>query len=450
MTRRRPPKIATEAIAILLAGAATSLAAPGLAGVSEELYVRAGTLIDGTGSAPRRNMGIVIRGERIESVAPWRDLRPPATAEVVDLSGATVLPGLIDCHVHLTMMLTRGWEFEPVKATPADAAIAGTVNARRTLQAGFTTVRNLHDRGGESVSLRQAIDRGLVPGPRMLTARQMLSITGGHGDWGNGFRPELRLAGVEPIDNGVCDAPDACRAAVRHQVKYGADVIKISATGGVLSPGDEIGARQFNDDELRALVAEAHTLGRKVAAHAHGTAGIKAAVRAGVDSIEHGSILDDEAIRLMKEHGTFLVPTLMAGETVEARAKAGSLPEFAVEKALAVRPRLRESFGRAVRAGGRAAFGTDSAVSTHGENAHEFELMVGAGMAPLDAIAAATRDAAELLGRASDLGTLESGKLADLVAVPGDPVQDIAVLRRPVAVIKGGRRVPREPENPRP
>jgi len=405
---------------------------------AQAIYVRAGVLIDGTGAAPRKDAGIVIIGGRIASVGPWSSAQPPQGARIVDLSSDTVLPGFIDCHVHLTMEVGKGWEVEAIRTTPSDAAILGTVNALRTLRAGFTTVRNVGDRGGESVALRNAIDRGLVPGPRMLTAREMLSITGGHGDFSDGFRPGLTLGGAEPLGNGICDSPDACRAAVRYQVKYGADLIKISATGGVLSPGDEIGARQFSDGELAAIVEEAHMLGRKVAAHAHGTAGIKAAVRAGVDSIEHGSILDDEAIALMKEHGTFLVPTLLAGETVDARARAGTLPEFAVAKALKVRPLMQGSFKKAVAAGVKIAFGTDSSVSPHGQNAREFSLMVHAGMAPMDAIVAATRNAAELLGRSADVGTIETGRFADLVAVHGDPLKEIAVLETPVAVLQAG------------
>ena len=403
--------------------------------------VHAGVLIDGTGAPPRNDVGIVVRNGRIESIGPWGAMAPDAAVPVIDYSALTVLPGFIDCHVHLTMEVAKGWEFEPVKGTTADAAIAGTVNALRTLRAGFTTVRNLADRGGESVALRNAVERGAIPGPRIITARQMLTITGGHGDWSNGFRPDLRLSGQEGIETGVCDSADACRAAVRYQVKYGADVIKISATGGVLSPGDEIGARQFNDEELRAIVGEAHALGKKVAAHAHGTAGIKAAVLAGVDSIEHGSILDDEAIKMMKEHGTRLVPTLMAGETVGARARSGGLPDFAVEKALHVQPLMEASFRKAVQAGVKIAFGTDSAVSPHGENAHEFELMVQYGMTPMNAIVAATRTAADLLGRAADVGTLETGRYADLVAVKGDPLKDVALLKHPAAVLKGGQPV---------
>lgn len=403
------------------------------------VYLRAGVLIDGTGTAPRRDIGLVLKGDRIAEVAPWSRLTPPAGARVIDLSGRTVLPGFIDSHVHLSMSLGPGWEMAPVKAGAADSAILATVNALKTLRAGFTTVRNLGDRAGETVALRNAIDGGLVEGPHVLTARAMLSMTGGHGDWTNAFQPGVIIRGPGDEASGVCDSPDGCRTMVRLQVKYGADVIKVSATGGVLSAGDSIGARQFSTPELEAIVTESHALGRKVAAHAHGTSGIEAAARAGADSIEHGSILDDEAVRLMKEHGTWLVPTLLAGETVEARGKSGSLPAWAVDKALAVRPLMEGSFRRAVKAGVKVAFGTDSGVSEHGRNAREFELMVGAGMAPMDAIVAATLNAATLLGVAADRGTIEAGKRADLVAVAGDPLADIGVLARPVAVFKDGR-----------
>lgn len=390
-------------------------------------------------------MALVLQGERIVSVGPWSATAPPAGAAVVDLSQATVVPGLIDAHVHLSMTIGPGWEFEPVRRDLADVAIEATGNAARTLRAGFTTVRNLGDFGGETVALRRAIDAGRAEGPHVLTGRSMLSMTGGHGDWTNAFSTGVQIAPPGPDLSGVCDSPDACRQAVRLQIKYGADVIKISATGGVLSKGDDIGARQFTDAELAAIVSEAHALDRKVAAHGHGPDGIKAAVRAGVDSIEHGSILDDEAIRLMKERGTWLVPTLLAGETVEAAAKRGGLPEWAAAKALAVRPRMSDSFARAVKAGVKVAFGTDSGVSAHGDNAREFALMVRGGMTPAAALRAATRDAAALLGVGADRGTLEAGKRADFVAVEGDPLADVGLLTRPRAVFKNGRAVRLEP-----
>ncbi len=402
------------------------------------LYITAGLLVDGTGGALRHDMAILVRGDRIERIDTLKALPRPEGAAVLDLSDKTVLPGLIDCHDHLTIDVKKGWEYEPVLHTEIDAAIAGTVFALRTLRAGFTTVRNVGDSGGASVSLRRAIDEGLIEGPRLVTAREMLSITGGHGDDLNAFRPDLRIAGVGNIESGVCNSPDECRAAVRYQVKYGADLIKIAATGGVLSAGDELGARQFSDDELRAIITEAHALGRKVAAHAHGTAGIKAAVAAGIDSIEHGSILDDEAVRMMRERGTFLVPTLMAGEAVYTKAKSGQLPAYSIAKGLAVWPMMQQSFRKAHEGGVKIAFGTDTGITPHGQNAHEFELMVADGMRPMEAIVAATRSAAQLIGRDKDLGTIEPGKLADLAAFDGDPTRDVSILKKPAAVVKGG------------
>ena len=444
--RPKPSLFLAGAFALLALAAGRT--APALAsGPGPEPAVtclHAGVLIDGTGRTPGRDMGLVVKGDRIVEVAPWSRLTRPPGATVVDLSDKTVLPGLIDSHVHLSMTLGPGWEMAPVKIGAADAAILATVNAAKTLRAGFTTVRNLGDRDGETVALRNAVDGGVVPGPHVLTARCMLSMTGGHGDWTNGFQPGVVID--DAATSGICDSAEACRAMVRIQVKYGADVIKLSATGGVLSAGDAVGARQFSDEELAAIVTEAHALGRRVAAHAHGTDGIKAAVRAGVDSIEHGSILDDDAARLMKEHGTYLVPTLLAGETVEARARSGGVPAWAVEKALAVPPLMRASFRRAVKAGVKVAFGTDSGVSEHGHNAREFELMVASGMAPMDAIVAATHNAAALLGVDNDRGTIEVGKRADLVAVAGDPLADVGVLAHPVAIFKDGR--PVEPAAP--
>ncbi len=278
------------------------------------------------------------------------------------------------------------------------------------------------------------IAQGVVPGPRMLVAGHSLGITGGHCD-SNGYVPGL----FEPdIKRGIANGPDEVRSAVRYQVKYGADVIKTCATGGVLSEGDAVGVQQYGEDELVAMVAETRMLERKVAAHAHGTEGIKVAVRAGVASIEHGSILDQEAIDLMKEHGTFLVPTLMAGYAVEEQARDGTLEGLRAEKALYIAPLMRRSFGMAVEAGVRIAFGTDAGVFPHGTNGREFALMVENGMEPMAAIVSATSSGAELLGLSATTGTIEAGKLADIIAVRGDPLADISVMERVVFVMKGG------------
>ncbi len=427
------------AAAILLAAAPAPAASAAAPDAPKLLYIKVDLLIDGSGGPPRRDMAILVKGDRIEAIDTQKALPRPEGARDLDLSGRTVVPGLIDCHDHLTFLVDADWKWRPVLRTTADEAILGTVNARETLRAGFTTVRNVGDSDGASVALRRAVDIGLIEGPRILTAREIITITGGHADSLNAFRPGLEIAGRGGIESGICNSPDECRAAVRYQVKYGADLIKIAATGGVLSSGDELGARQFSDEELRTIIGEAHALGRKVAAHAHGTAGIKAAVLAGIDSIEHGSILDDEAIKMMKEHGTYLVPTLMAGESVYNNARNGRLPDYSIAKGLAVWPLMQQSFRKAHAAGVKIAFGTDSAVSPHGQNAHEFELMVQFGMTPMEAIVAATRSAADLLGRSKDLGTLEPGKYADLVAFDGDPTKDVAILKKPAAVVQGGR-----------
>ena len=398
--------------------------------------VRAGQLINGTGAAPVSNVVILIRGERIVEVGPT--VRIPQGADVVDLSQYTVLPGFIDAHVHLTgsVLGEPGWDNESVRESAADAALRGAKHAQQTLMAGFTTVRNVGGRGFSDVALRDAINRGDVPGPRMQVAGHSLGITGGHCDR-NGFNPELEVFGG--IETGQADGPEAIRRSIRHQVKFGADVIKICATGGVLSEGDSVGVQQYSAEELAAVVETAHMLERRVAAHAHGNAGIKAAVRAGVHSIDHGSILDDEAVRLMVEHGTYLVPTLMAGEAVERMANSGSLRGERADKALAIAPRMRESIRLAARGGVRIALGTDAGVMAHGTNGHEFTLLVQwGGLTPMQAIVAGTSAAADLLGWGERVGTVAPGRLADLVAVRRDPLADIAVLESVDWVMKGG------------
>lgn len=393
--------------------------------------IKAARMFDGTSTTLIPNAVVIVEGNRI--VAAGSGLAIPAGADVVDLGDATILPGFIDCHVHMTFELTGDWANQAVRESASDAAIKATVYARRTLEAGFTTVRDLGSGEFVDVSLAKAIDAGTVPGPRMITAGHAIGMTGGHAD-DNGYRPGVLERGLE---SGIANGADEVRASVRYQVKYGAKCIKVMATGGVLSEGDEIGAQQMTDDELRAAVDEAHKLGKRIAAHAHGTSGIKAAARAGIDSIEHCSFLDDEAVALIKAKGTYVVPTLLAGFTVEAGAKSGTLPAFAREKALDAADNMRRSFRKAVDGKLKIAFGTDTGVSRHGGNAREFGLMVQYGMTPIDALFAATREASALLGM-KDIGAIGAGKLADIVAVPGDPLKDVTVTERVSFVMKDG------------
>lgn len=384
------------------------------------LDVRAGRLIN--------DATVVIQGDRITQVGGTA----PAGATVIDLGQVTLLPGLIDAHVHLTGEIRPGFELAPVRETDADQALHGAANARKTLMAGFTTVRNLGAGDFVDISLMKAIDRGEVEGPRIIPAGHAIGITGGHCDV-TGFAPGI--ATMDPL-HGVADGVAQVMQAVRQQAKYGAKVIKICATAGVLSFDATVGAQQLSDDEMQAIVQEANRHGLRVAAHAHGTEGIKAAIRAGVTSIEHGSMLDDEAIALMKQKGTWLVPTRALADLIDKNA----LPAPIRAKAEYVMPLADASFRKAVAAGVRIAFGTDAAVLPHGMNAKEFAVYVKAGMSPIDAIRTATINGAELLGT-PDRGEIVVGKLADLIAVPGDPLADVTALERVSAVIKGGRRV---------
>ena len=400
--------------------------------------IRAGTLIDGTGAAPVRNAVILVQGDRITAVGA--NVQIPSGAAVVDLSAATVLPGFIDAHVHLASHTIGDgdWQHAGLTEMPSQLALLGAAHAQQTLEAGFTTVRVVGTGNFSDIALRNAINAGWIPGPRILGAGVSFGIRGGHCDGTNGLQP-WALGHEAGVESGVADGVEEVRNAVRYAVKYGADVIKICATGGVLSLTDSVGVQQYTEEEMRAIVETATQLDRRVAAHAHGTAGIKAAVRAGVTSIEHGSILDAEAVALMKQKGTWLVPTLLAGFTVESLATAGRLPPAIAAKARAIAPRMHNSFKLAVDGGVKIALGTDAGVMRHGTNAREFALMVRYGMTPMQAIVAGTSGGATLLGLEREIGTIAAGKRADLVAVQGNPLDSIQVLQSVSFVMKDGR-----------
>ncbi len=399
--------------------------------------LKAARVIDGTGAAAIANGVVVVEGDRITAVGPEASVRIPAGAQRIDLGDATLLPGLIDAHVHFfgRALEDRGSAEQGTRDFPGYSAIVGAEHARRTLLAGFTSVRQAGSGDFDDVALVRAIEDGYVQGPRIQAVGHSLGITGGHCDENN-YRPGLFDGTPE---TGIADGIEEIVKAVRYQVKYGAGAIKTCATGGVLSAGDEVGVLQYTYEELKAMVEEAHKLERKVAAHAHGTEGIKVAVRAGVASIEHGSFLDAEGARLMAERGTYLVPTLMAGEAVLRAADAGGIPPFIAQKARAAGAAMKSATKIARAAGVPIALGTDAGVGAHGQNGHEFALMVEwGGLTPMEALVAGTSNAAKLLGWYDRLGSLSSGKLADIVAVPGDPTRDIKVMERVSFVMKGG------------
>lgn len=403
--------------------------------------VKAKLLIDGTGGPPRKDPVVVVQDGKILAIGTLA----PTGAKVIDLGDRTLLPGFIDCHVHLTgRVVGEGahWDDSAVRDLPQADAIRGVRNARRTLEAGFTTVRNVGAADFSDIALRDMIREGVVPGPRIVAAGHAIGITGGHCDV-NGYVPGIL---EEDPEHGVADGVDQIVRSVRYQIKHGADVIKTCATGGVLSEGDAVGVQQYTDAELKALVDTAHLEGRKVAAHAHGAEGIKAALSAGVDSIEHGSLIDDEGIALMKRKGAFLVPTLMAHEAVQGYARSGLITGGRADKALAVGAVVDEHIRKAIAAGVKIALGTDAGVFPHGRNGHEFELLVGVGMKPMDAIVAGTKSGAELLGLDKEVGTVETGKVADLVAVDGNPLDDVKTLAAPAFVMHQGTVIVEPPE----
>ncbi|MDE0763966.1 MAG: amidohydrolase family protein [Porticoccaceae bacterium] len=402
----------------------------------QQTVLKCGTLIDTEAATLRSKQLIVIDDQRITAIRAGDQYL--GEARVVDLSEYTCLPGLIDMHVHLTNGDLTKMYVEKFTLGVPDLAFMAARNAQITLMAGFTTVRNLGDRGEITAALRKAIDKGLVIGPRIFTAGKSLATTGGHADPTNGYRAGLRAdpGPVEGVVNSVADA----RKAVRQRYKNGADLIKITATGGVLSQAKNGQNPQFFDEELAAIVATAASYGFKVAAHAHGVEGMQRAIRAGVASIEHGTFMDAATMRLMKKHGTYLVPTILAGDFVAKKAKIdGYFPDIVRPKAAAIGPKIQATFGRAYRAGVKIAFGTDSGVSAHGDNAQEFALMVEAGMPAMQAIVSATTNAAQLLDMRAQLGSISVGKYADVVAVKGNPVEDITLLENIGFVMKAGK-----------
>jgi len=404
---------------------------------SGTVALRAARVIDGTGAAPILDGVVVINDDKIVAVGKQGSVNVPAGARVIDLGDATILPGFIDAHTHIVGRELNDPQSPTAAVRDYDAvgAIIGVANAQKTLLGGFTTIRNVGASNFDDMALRKVIGEGGVIGPRMQNAGHALGITGGHCDE-NGYKPGLMDGNPR---TGVADGADQIRAAVRYQAKYGADVIKTCATGGVLSDGDAVGVPQYTYDEMKALVDEATKLERKVAAHAHGAEGIKIAVRAGVASIEHGSFLDEDGAKMMAQRGTYLVPTLSAGEAVEKAAKNGVLKGLRAEKALAAAAAMRNGVKIAVRNGVPIALGTDAGVGAHGTNGHEFSLMVEwAGMTPMQAIVAGTMNGAKLLGWENRIGSLAAGKLADIVAVPGDPLRDIHVMEKASFVMKNG------------
>jgi imidazolonepropionase-like amidohydrolase len=395
---------------------------------SQKTVVHAGHLLDVKSGKMLDNVYVIIDGGKIEKIQT--SAPDPKLPALVDLPNATLLPGFIDAHTHLTFDPNFGYQ-ELAVSVPKEALI-GAKNARITLEAGFTTVRNVGARGYTDIALRDAINEGMVPGPRIQASGPALSITGGHCD------QNLLPYEWHATSDGAADGVEGVQHKVREIIKYGADVIKVCATGGVLSKGDDPRASQYTLEEMKAIVADAHRLGRKVAAHAHGAQGIAWAAEAGVDSIEHGSYIDDNAIKIMKEHGTYLVPTQYLGDWMRENAAKIGLPAMYAEKMKTVSAAMRQNVTKALQAGVKIAFGTDAAVYPHGLNAHEFAVYVKLGMTPLQAIQTATVNAADLLGWSDRIGSLDEGKFADIVAVNGDPTKDVTLLQNPVMVMKGG------------
>jgi imidazolonepropionase-like amidohydrolase len=403
------------------------------------IVLKAARLFDGKSDALVKPGIVVVTDGKI--VAAGTSAAIPAGAEVIDMGDATLLPGFIDAHTHLTFMYTEDYkqkELDRLQKTIAERALDASVNARVTLMAGITTVRDVGSMDYLDVGLRNAIRNGKVPGPRMLVTVHALSATGGHCDFSQGFHEGLFGHESGPLE-GVVNGADQARYAVRLDHKYGADMIKVCATGGVLSSTDDVDTPQLTQEELNAIVDEAHALKRKTAAHAHGAEGAKRAIRAGIDSIEHGTFLDDEALDMMKQRGTYLVPTLMAVQGLQEQIdRKVDIPPAILVKAKTAIASLHQTFQRALAKGVKIGMGTDAGVYPHGRNTEEFHQMVDLGMKPIDALKAGTSRDADLLGLSDKIGTLEAGKLADVVAVPGDPVENIRQTEHVFFVMKEG------------
>jgi len=403
--------------------------------LAQRTILHCGKLIDVTKGQVLSQYSIIVEGNKITDVQPGYT-KAAGTDKVIDLKDKTVMPGLIDSHVHLEDETSPNQYIQRFTLNPADYAYMSVLFAKRTLAIGFTTVRDLGG-SGVNISLRNAINKKLIEGPRILTAGKSIATTGGHADFTNGYRKDLM--GDPGPAAGVANGPAECMQAVRQRYKEGSDLIKITASGGVLSVAKSGENPQFTEEEIKAIVSTAKDYGFKVAAHCHGAEAMKRAVRAGVSSIEHGTYMDDEVMALMKQNGTYLVPTITAGKSVgDSAKKPGYYPDLVTPKALAIGPKIQATFGKAYKAGVKIAFGTDAGVFMHGKNWMEFVYMNEAGMPVMEAIQSATVAAADLLGMSELIGSIEKGKLADIVAVEGDPIKDVQSMGKMKFVMKDG------------